>query len=339
MASRFKRQRAKALNPASAGGAATSTPAFGDEDDYLSASFVVEEPNKPRGKRAQQEADPERGRGESVLSKKDIAKKMEDRREEGLQQKIGEENAGFKLLMKLGYKGGGLGKDGEGTTKPLMPELKQGRAGLGKESESKRRKEEQKERAKRKASRDAQQEVQRREHFRTSKAAQFVDRRLQQDLSRARRLVESLDETSGRTRSIMWPDDEKKSLDEDPNGGGGSYLNDEGRRGGIDTDAAGTTAGPSQAWDGTGSTRETLSQEPKEAKGEASTSEEGMGEDGGLREEWDVMTADEKLSACLAYLRASYSYCMYCTCRYEGPRDLQDSCPGPSRSDHDDEEM
>ncbi|CAM9874629.1 unnamed protein product [Ectocarpus fasciculatus] len=268
---------------------------------------------------------------------------MEDRREEGLQQKIGEENAGFKLLMKLGYKGGGLGKDGEGTTKPLMPELKQGRAGLGKESESKRRKEEQKERAKKKASRDAQQEVQRREHFRMSKAAQFVDRRLQQDLSRARRLVESLDETSGRTRTIMWPDEEKESLDEDPygGGGGGSYFSDEGRRGGIDTDAAGTTAGPSQAWeDGTASRGEAVSKAPKQEKEGANTgSEEGMGEDGGLREEWDVMTVDEKLSACLAYLRASYSYCMYCACRYEGPRDLQDSCPGPSRDDHDDEEM
>lgn len=40
-----------------------------------------------------------------------------------------QENAGFKLLMKLGYKGGGLGKDGAGTTKPLIPELKQGRLG------------------------------------------------------------------------------------------------------------------------------------------------------------------------------------------------------------------
>lgn len=40
-----------------------------------------------------------------------------------------QENAGFKLLMKLGYKGGGLGKDGAGATKPLMPEVKHGRAG------------------------------------------------------------------------------------------------------------------------------------------------------------------------------------------------------------------
>lgn len=40
-----------------------------------------------------------------------------------------QENAGFKLLMKLGYKGGGLGKNGAGTANPLMPEVKQGRAG------------------------------------------------------------------------------------------------------------------------------------------------------------------------------------------------------------------
>lgn len=40
-----------------------------------------------------------------------------------------QENAGFKLLMKLGYKGGGLGKDGAGAANPLMPEMKQGRAG------------------------------------------------------------------------------------------------------------------------------------------------------------------------------------------------------------------
>lgn len=31
--------------------------------------------------------------------------------------------------MKLGYKGGGLGKDGGGTADPLKPELKQGRGG------------------------------------------------------------------------------------------------------------------------------------------------------------------------------------------------------------------
>lgn len=40
-----------------------------------------------------------------------------------------QDNPGFKLLMKLGYKGGGLGKDGAGIAKPIAPEIKQGRAG------------------------------------------------------------------------------------------------------------------------------------------------------------------------------------------------------------------
>lgn len=38
------------------------SPAFGDEDDYLSASFVAEKPNAPRGKRSLR-TDPEQGRG------------------------------------------------------------------------------------------------------------------------------------------------------------------------------------------------------------------------------------------------------------------------------------
>ena len=39
------------------------------------------------------------------------------------------DNAGFKLLMKLGYKGGGLGKDGGGASNPIVPQLKQDRLG------------------------------------------------------------------------------------------------------------------------------------------------------------------------------------------------------------------
>jgi len=46
-----------------------------------------------------------------------------------------------------------------------------------------------------------------------------------------------------------------------------------------------------------------------------------------------------QLSACLAYLRASYSYCMFCACQFNGPQDLQESCPGPSRDDHAEEEL
>lgn len=57
------------------------------------------------------------------------ATKKLNERTPGCIHRFFQENAGFKLLMKLGYKGGGLGKDGAGAANPLMPELKQGRAG------------------------------------------------------------------------------------------------------------------------------------------------------------------------------------------------------------------
>ncbi|CAN0187640.1 unnamed protein product [Ascophyllum nodosum] len=317
MTSRFKRQReTKASNPK------PIAPTFDDEDDYLSAAFVMEKPNPPRGKRAKEE-DPERGR---VLSKKAIAQKMEERREEGLQQKIGKDNAGFKLLMKLGYKGGGLGKDGGGASNPIVPQLKQDRLGLGRVSETKRKKEEQKERAKKKAERDARREVERRENFRLSKAAQFVDRRLREDLGKVRRLVESLDEAEGRPRSVMWPDeasleDEGESLNEvveSSEGKAGLRFGDLLRAGGD--------------WSGSGAT------ECSGDEGERITTAQGGGglANGGARDEWERMASEEQLSACLAYLRESYFYCMYCACKYCGQEDMRESCPGPDREDHDD---
>lgn len=323
MASRFKRPRVQPPQPSPA------TASVYDEDDYLSAAFVTEQPKAPgvpgadKSKRGKRLADPERGR---VLSQKDIAKKMVDRREEGLEQKIGENNTGFKLLMKLGYKGGGLGKDGAGTARPIAPEIKQGRAGLGKESETKRKKEESKKRTQERANREAQHEVERREHFRLAKAAQFVDRRLQQDLSRARRLVESLDEQDGRPRSIMWPEEDDDTLENAVSELPGGRLAESWETGKGDRTIASTTLAVVVS---SGSGGDLGSE----------TEGEGLGPGGGLREEWDMMTPEEKLSACLAYLRACHCYCMYCACKYSRSSDLRESCPGPNRDDHDDEEL
>ncbi|CAM9843014.1 unnamed protein product [Hapterophycus canaliculatus] len=143
----------------------------------------------------------------------------------------------------------------------------------------------------------------------------------------------------------MWPD-ERESLDEDSsllgNGGGSTDYLDGGKGSGGNDEgpsALAIEAAPAAASAAGDDNEDVSSMASRPDREETCGGEEGMGADGGLREEWDEMTADEKLSACLAYLRASYSYCMYCACQYNGSRDLQDSCPGPSRDDHDEEEL
>ena len=44
---------------------------------------------------------------------------------------VGEENVGHRLLVGMGWTGGGLGRDGEGITEPVQALMRQSRAGLG----------------------------------------------------------------------------------------------------------------------------------------------------------------------------------------------------------------
>ncbi|GCB76865.1 NF-kappa-B-repressing factor [Scyliorhinus torazame] len=53
--------------------------------------------------------------------------------EEALKQKITEDNIGNQLLRKMGWKGGGLGKEGEGIAEPIMVKEQFKREGLGME--------------------------------------------------------------------------------------------------------------------------------------------------------------------------------------------------------------
>lgn len=125
-------------------------------------------------------------------------------------------------------------------------------------------------------------QVERREHFRLAKAAQFVDRRLQQDLSRARRLVESLDEQDGRPRSIMWPEEDDDTLENAVSELPGGRLAESWETGKGDRTIASTTLAVVVS---SGSGGDLGSE----------TEGEGLGPGGGLREEWDMMTPEEKV--------------------------------------------
>ena len=53
-------------------------------------------------------------------------------------------------------------------------------------------------------------------------------------------------------------------------------------------------------------------------------------------EEEEVFTVAEKLELLITYLRLTHLYCMFCGINFENEEEMNNSCPGPSREDHDD---
>ncbi|KAL9109102.1 MAG: hypothetical protein Q9227_006193 [Pyrenula ochraceoflavens] len=131
-------------------------PNFGpkeDEDDYLSMTFTDTTPSaNPRSVTSLHKSRVQRaetlGRPKSKAA---LAAEAEAKREEGLNTRVDRDagNKGLAMMQKLGWKSGeGLGKrndgerDGEGVSArldPLMVEIKEGKAGIGVESEKRKR--------------------------------------------------------------------------------------------------------------------------------------------------------------------------------------------------------
>ena len=125
------------------------------------------------------------------------------RRQKGLETPLDASNKGFEMLRKMGYEGGGLGKDGAGIEQPLATETRRPRdtQGVGIPQaarraqlswEAARRHVEQRERT------DFAQHNQRR----------FSDRACLKASRRARSACRDLDERKGLRWTPIWPSDE-----------------------------------------------------------------------------------------------------------------------------------
>jgi hypothetical protein len=186
-----------------------------EEDDYMSASFVAEQVvERASGggtskKRRRVNADVK------LLSKKEIAVKADVVREEGLTKKLCPSNKGFKLLEKLGWKGKGLGKEQTGMVDPLMPQLKEGRAGLGRDIELRVAREKSKIVHKEQTRLASRADDLRREEFRGLMSANFSAKQVAYDLRKARKAVQHLDEVGGQERTPLWPGGDNDD-DDDP---------------------------------------------------------------------------------------------------------------------------
>ncbi|CAM9344131.1 unnamed protein product [Phaeothamnion confervicola] len=285
-----------------------------------------------------------------VMSKKEVLFHMQEKREEGLSTGIGADNAGFKLLMKMGYKGGGLGKDGNGQTAPLKPVMKSGRAGLGKEAEQRRRDDLKRTLLERMRGARAQQDERNRQDFRAAQSLQFRRRREAVDLARLQRLVETFDRGAGMPPSVMWPHEEEggdallSSLEESAGGGGDGGKEDSfrGASGGSDGGGGGTDGGGSSSSSGAAS----CGRPAQTAAAPASLSSAASagltvgtavdGEAGAEKSEWASLEAGERLACCIGYLRSAYLHCTFCGITFENAEEMAGSCPGPGREEHDD---
>ncbi|KAK4550184.1 hypothetical protein LTR36_003151 [Oleoguttula mirabilis] len=112
-----------------------------EEDDYLAMSF--DEPGSKQGKetsiqrtaRVKREA-AERGR---VPSKRELADREKTARDLALATQLDASNKGAKMMAKMGFKGGALGKSEDARTQPIEVMLKDDRGGIGMDSEKKRK--------------------------------------------------------------------------------------------------------------------------------------------------------------------------------------------------------
>ncbi|KAK3716675.1 hypothetical protein LTR37_006305 [Vermiconidia calcicola] len=111
-----------------------------EEDDYLSmtfgdASVTQSETSLQRTARLKKEA-AERGR---VPSKAELAERAKAAREAALATQIDSSNKGAKMMARMGFKGGALGRADDARTNPIELQMKDDRGGIGMDSDKKRK--------------------------------------------------------------------------------------------------------------------------------------------------------------------------------------------------------
>ncbi|XP_054712791.1 G patch domain-containing protein 11-like isoform X2 [Uloborus diversus] len=206
-----------------------------DDDDYMSSAFLnVTEDIRPGltfTKSAKRKHEIEKKRVESNKLHRTKSRKQieEENRNIGLDSALNSDNKGFALLQKMGYKPGmKLGPENKsnpnaGLIEPIKVEVKEGRGGLGRESEIRKRIERREERkVKMKVYKEKETEKLT-EEFRERMRSKVMYKNLMGDLKRGQKVCEQLDTESGiqePMRAWFWftqekDDDEEEYEDEE----------------------------------------------------------------------------------------------------------------------------
>uniref|UniRef100_A0A8C8S2Q7 G patch domain-containing protein 11 n=1 Tax=Pelusios castaneus TaxID=367368 RepID=A0A8C8S2Q7_9SAUR len=174
------------------------------EDDYMSDSFInVQQdirPGLPMVRHMKEAIKKEEKHREANQKnrQKSLKEEEKERRDTVLKSAIGNENKGFALLQKMGYKRGqALGKSGEGIVEPIPLNIKTGRAGLGHDELKKRKAEEKLENYRRKIHLKKQADEQAEDQFRMRFKSKQEERKVEGDLRKSQRACQQLDTQKG----------------------------------------------------------------------------------------------------------------------------------------------
>ncbi|XP_031449126.1 G patch domain-containing protein 11 isoform X2 [Phasianus colchicus] len=169
-----------------------------EEEDYMSDLFIKEDvrPGVPMVRRVREALQKEEKQKEANEKnrQKSVKEEERERRDLVLSSALGDENKGFALLQKMGYKSGqALGKSGEGIVEPIPLNIKTGRSGLGHEEFKKRKAEEKLENYRKKIHMKKQANEQAADQFRIRFKNKQEERKMEGDLRKSQRACQQLD--------------------------------------------------------------------------------------------------------------------------------------------------
>ncbi|XP_030011046.1 G patch domain-containing protein 11 [Sphaeramia orbicularis] len=186
-----------------------------EEEDYMSDAFLSKiqdvKPGVSMVRRVKEAMRKEELQKEKNLKNRQKSYKEQEKesREVALQNSISNENKGFALLQKMGYKAGqGLGKQGAGRVDPIPLNIKTDRGGIGMEEQRKRKADEELENYRQKVRAKQQNETKTLEDFRSRVRTEREERKIEADLRRSQRSCEQLDSQKGITtprEDWYWP--------------------------------------------------------------------------------------------------------------------------------------
>jgi len=300
-----------------------------DEDDYMNMIFQDTEPVAPSTSlQRKQQSLKETEQRAVQKTKKEHEADMEAQRKAALTTALDPSNKGARMLAKLGYKGGALGKAEHARMQPIAVEMREDRSGIGRESDKKRKLREQMDEFHNREKRTKMTE----DGFRERNMREREEKRQTGIMWGAMRVVESFDTEAA---------EEKK------------HEEAAAAKGSASPDHANPARKPARVnvlWRTLANERADRSkkQKPAHLLPDSDDSDEDADDRIALGSEIEVIDDEdedmeleefmalpvaERVSRIVGYLRDTYHYCFWCKFRY--PDADMEGCPGITEEEHD----